>query len=483
VAINPIAGIGDDNTINIAERAAGITITGRKDAGLAATLTIGTGFRLALPAAGDTWSYTLTDADYLLIGQGQKTIILTQTDAAGNTSTAPLVIALDFQAPTSPTFNAVAVDNAINASETNALISGLRGDGQSVVLTIGGFDRATTNSGSNWEYRLTAQDIANMGQGPETLQIRLFDAAGNSVSVSRNITVDTIVPVVAINPIAGIGDDNTINIAERAAGITITGIKDDGLPATLTIGTGFTVALPAAGGTWSYTLTDADYSRIGQGPKTMTLTQTDVAGNTTSAAPQVISLDFQAPDFPPAFNAVAGNDVISASETTTLITGFIGQGQSALLTIGGVERATTREGNTWSYRLTLEDIANMGQGPETLEIRAVDAAGNRSLAATRNITVNTVAPAQSADAADAMAQLAAATEPAAPGAGTPSESQALAAIWRAYNGAVDGQSGFDWQPLAQPLSAGVDTTGGHDAGVQSAWLDANPGSLLAHQVL
>ena len=53
---------------------------------------------------------------------------------------------------------------------------------------------------------------------------------------------------------------------------------------------------------------------------------------------------------------------------------------------------TTNAQGTWTYALTAQDIAALGQGAKTLAARATDAAGNTSEAATSPITVDTAVP-------------------------------------------------------------------------------------------
>ena len=65
-----------------------------------------------------------------------------------------------------------------------------------------------------------AADLTGLGQASYTLNATATNGVGNSVSNSANLLVDTALPTVTINTVAG---DNVINAAEVAAGQTLSG--------------------------------------------------------------------------------------------------------------------------------------------------------------------------------------------------------------------------------------------------------------------
>jgi hypothetical protein len=73
--------------------------------------------------------------------------------------------------------------------------------------------------------------------------------------------------------------------------------------------------------------------------------------------------------------ALAGEVGNAATFTSTAAAGL----GLASLTIGGnVRTVAANAQGAWSYTLTPDDIAAMGQGDETLYAKAIDAAGNVS---------------------------------------------------------------------------------------------------------
>ena len=106
---------------------------------------------------------------------------------------------------------------------------------------------------------------------------------------------------------------------------------------------------------------------------------------------EALTLDTQAPS-PPIINPVTADNTINAAEVGTQITGQNETGATVALTFAGIVHAATVIGSNWSYTLTAADITAMQEGPETLSATQTDPALNVSLAATREIKVDTIAP-------------------------------------------------------------------------------------------
>ena len=81
------------------------------------------------------------------------------------------------------------------------------------------------NLGGTWSYLLTVADIAEMGEGDETLTATTIDTNGNpSNEIDVNIIVDTMPPAPAPDFSAdAIATDGIINLAERTDGVTVRG--------------------------------------------------------------------------------------------------------------------------------------------------------------------------------------------------------------------------------------------------------------------
>jgi len=374
--------VATDDIIGGSEQNA--TLTGTNDSGATVALNIGGNTREAV-VSGTTWSYTLTPADITAMAEGAETLSVTQTDEAGNISTVVTkTITVATLVNGAPTFDPVATDNIINASEQNAILTGTNVNGATVTLNIGGNTRAAVVNGTTWSYTLVPEDMTAMGQGFETLSATQSDAAANVSDASlKTIVVDTTPPARPV--ILAVATDDTINASEQTT--TLTGSNTSGATVVLSIA-GNTRVATVTGTTWRYTLTPADIVAMGEGSETLSAVQSDLAGNAGAVDTRVIAVDTVVPSAP-MINVVATDDTIDAvEETTTTLTGTNESGTSVSLNIGGNTRVAVVNGATWSYTLVAADISAMGHGAETLSATQTDAAGNVSAADTRAIMLN-----------------------------------------------------------------------------------------------
>ncbi|MGS6269816.1 Ig-like domain-containing protein, partial [Enterobacter hormaechei] len=79
---------------------------------------------------------------------------------------------------------------------------------------------ATTAADGTWSLTVPAADLSGLGEASYTLSATATNGVGNSITTTANLLVDTALPTVTINTVAG---DNVINAAEVAAAQTITG--------------------------------------------------------------------------------------------------------------------------------------------------------------------------------------------------------------------------------------------------------------------
>ncbi len=90
-----------------------------------------------------------------------------------------------------------------------------------VTVTLNGKKLHGDNCGRrHWSLTVPAADLTGLGQASYTLNATATNGVGNSVSNSANLLVDTALPTVTINTVAG---DNVINAAEVAADQTLSG--------------------------------------------------------------------------------------------------------------------------------------------------------------------------------------------------------------------------------------------------------------------
>ena len=129
------------------------------------------------------------------LGDGTITATVSAIDTATNTATgAGDTSVKDTVAPGAPTIGLVASDDVINAAEQAAtvMVTGTKEAGSTVTLN----GNATTEvDATHWSATLSSSMINGFGQGPAALTATASDAAGNTATGTRGISVDTVAPV------------------------------------------------------------------------------------------------------------------------------------------------------------------------------------------------------------------------------------------------------------------------------------------------
>jgi VCBS repeat-containing protein len=370
VAITTIE--GGDATINAAEAAGGIDIAGTTEIGASVDVN---GVAAVVDGSGN-WTVTLPAP----ASDGALLVTATATDAAGNTASDSTTLTVDTVAPAVAITTIEGGDDTINAAEAaNGIdISGTTEVGASV--DVNGVAAVVDGSG-NWTVTLPTPGA----DGPLLVTATATDAAGNTASDSRNLTVDTGAIAIAITTIEG--GDATINAAEAAGGIDIAGTTEigasvdvNGVAAVVDGSGGWTVTLPLPGS---------------QGPLLVTATAMDGVGNTGSTSTN-LTVDTTADS--PADLAVVIDDVdgfISNAEKGAVLYTVSGLDADASATVtfsssgGGADVVVGGLGNGQ----TAVDLSSLGDGTITATISATDTAGNTAAGTGDNSTKDTAAPA------------------------------------------------------------------------------------------
>ncbi|WP_256359714.1 VCBS domain-containing protein [Stutzerimonas frequens] len=292
---------------------------------------------------GQTWSPTFTPVE------GSNTVSVRQTDVAGNTSAATTVsFTLDTQ---------VAAPTVSLLADTGT--SGTDGITNSGALAIGGTEAGaaveySTDGGQTWTSSFTPVE------GSNTVSVRQTDVAGNtSGATTVSFVLDTQVAAPSVSLTSDTGASGSDSITNSGA-LTVGGTE-----------TGATIEYSTDGGqTWSPAFTPAE------GSNTVSVRQTDVAGNTSGATTASFVLDTQ----------VAAPTVSLQADTGTSSTDGITN--SGALTVGSTETGATIEystdgGNTWSPTFTPVE------GSNTVSVRQTDVAGNVSGATTISFVLDT----------------------------------------------------------------------------------------------
>ncbi|MFT0926459.1 Ig-like domain-containing protein [Enterobacter cloacae] len=406
VTISTIAG---DDVINIAEHGQAQIISGIATgaaAGDKVTVTIGgQSYTTVLDAAGN-WSVGVPASVISGLSDGSVTVTASVTDAAGNTGTGTGThsVTVDTGLP-SVNFNTISDDNILNAVEKgqDLNVSGTSAnlaEGTVVTVTLNGKNyTATTAADGTWSLTVPAADLAGLGQANYTLNATATNGVGNSVSNTANLLVDTALPTVTINTVAG---DNVINAAEVAAGQTISGSvanAEAGNTVTVTIGGNSYTATVQSDLSWSVSVPESVLTALGNGDLTVSATVTNGHGN-TGTGERDITIDANLPGL--RVDTVAGDDVINSIEhgQNLIVTGSsdgLAAGTTLTVTLNGkTYAASVLADGTWSAAIPAADVGALAAGTVTVTVAGQSAAGN-PVTISHDVTVDLTAVAISID--------------------------------------------------------------------------------------
>ncbi|MCU4550987.1 flagellar protein, partial [Acinetobacter pittii] len=190
-------------------------------------------------------------------------------------------------------------------------------------------------------WTLADNTLPALTDGPHTITVTATDAAGNAGTDTAVVTIDTTAPVVTF-------PDVSTNDTTPA----LTGTIDDPLATIVVTVDG--VDYPATNngdGTW--TLADNTLPALTDGPHTVSVTATDVAGNVSAPVTGTVTVDATAPTL-----AISADDLaLAAGETANITFTFseavAGFDATDITLVGGTLGAlTTTDNITWTAVFT-----------------------------------------------------------------------------------------------------------------------------------
>ncbi|MGF1827564.1 Ig-like domain-containing protein, partial [Vibrio splendidus] len=290
--------------------------------------------------------------------EGDNTITVRQTDAAGNTSgNSELTFTLDTTAPDAPTLT-------LDTDSGSAADDFLTNDGS---FTVGGTEEGATVEylvDGNWT---TTAPVPT--EGDNTITVRQTDAAGNTSGSSElTFTLDTTAP-----------DAPTLTLNTDSGSAADDFLTNDG---------SFTVGGTEEGATVEY-LVDGNWTTTApvptEGDNTITVRQTDAAGNTSGSSTLTFTLDTQAESGNVSVDNITSDDVVTETEKgqTIFVTGRASDGDiqpndvvTAVIN-GTTYTSVVKENGTWELSVNGEDLAVDTEF--TVSVSSTDSAGNSVL--------------------------------------------------------------------------------------------------------
>lgn len=400
IAIDTVAG---DDKLNQAEAAQDLTVNGSSQnvaAGTAITITLNGKSYAGVVQPNGTWGITVSAADVSTLADGTSTLTVTTVDSTGNVLSGSRTIEVFTHSSPTLTLNTPFSDGILNAAEAGVTqtlsgTTGIASPGQTVTATLGGVTyTGIVDTAGNWAISLPANGLQNLPNGTTALQVSVSDAAGNSSTLTSNITVARTPPTLTT---ASVTTDNILNSAEVLSNQQLTGTASPssaGQTVTATLNGKTYSGTVGSDGTWSITIPSADLSNLSDGNYSIVTRLTDTAGNTTTTT-QTISVDASPLNAPVVtISTFAGNNVIDGAEVrvSQVISGTsknVEQGQTVTISFNSkAYTAQVLSNGSWSTTISDADMALLVNGSQTITVSVSDVSGNTATSSS-TVTVNT----------------------------------------------------------------------------------------------
>ena len=248
--------IGGDGTINAAEADAGVRVTGEADPGAVVIVSLD-GVEHTVVADGAGQWQTVYASGEITRGVHDPAVSARTVDAAGNMAEVSGAVHVDTRVDDLSLQDlnvAIGVDgrdvinDAVNTGGFS--VTGTIEPGSRVWVTIEGVRHEATVDAAdgNWVADFGSGELAD-GERVADMLVEVIDPAGNPATLSDTVRIDTLVNT--LDHAGGVGGDGVVNIAEAAAGLTLTGRVEAGSTAQVAVFGEVYDAVVDGAGNWS----------------------------------------------------------------------------------------------------------------------------------------------------------------------------------------------------------------------------------------
>ncbi|WP_176234525.1 Ig-like domain-containing protein [Marivita cryptomonadis] len=383
---------GADGIVNAQEAMQGMVVTGTTEPGASVSVTLGGVSRSASVDAQGNWTVTFT-ANELPSGEQTATLTASSTDLAGNTATETRSVIFDTDAGLLTISPApIETDDVINHVEASdgVVITGTSTPFAMVDVTLDGVSKTVQTDGSGiWRANYAAGEI-RPGEYEAQITAYTVDAAGNELTRSDTVMVDTLVRnfAVSANPVTA---DNIVNDAEQGQGVTLSGTTEPGATVAVVVEGVSRMATVDAAGNWTARFSGLDLPD-GTYTTTAQISTEDRAGNTATTT-KTFQVDTEVVPLTSNSRPGGADGIVSEAEAAQgfTLTGQVEQGSTVEVTIGGQRLSAQVSGGTWSVAVPASVIPMSDGENVSIQIAATDRAGNTK-SITETMVVDNVAP-------------------------------------------------------------------------------------------
>jgi hypothetical protein len=282
--------------------------------------------------------------DFTCADVGPNTVTLTVTDVNGNTSTCTTIVTVEDNVP--PIANCAAPFTI--QLDANGMAS----------ITVADIENGSTDACGIANTSIDITDFTCADVGSNTVTLTVIDVNGNTSTCTTIVTVEDNVP-----PVANCAAPFTIQLdANGMASITVADIENGSTDACGIANTSIDIT---------------DFTCADVGPNTVTLTVTDVNGNTSTCTTIVTVED----NIPPVANCAAPFTI------------QLDANGMASITVADIENGSTDACGIASTTIDITDFDCSDVGPNTVTLTVTDVNGNVSTCTTIVTVEDSIPPA------------------------------------------------------------------------------------------
>ncbi len=367
--------IGGDGYVNVQEQAQAISASGMVEPGSTVSVSLAGVTMAATVTASGEWSVTYP-AGSLPTGEYTSQLVITATDAAGNTSAITETVHVDtVVGDVALSSDPIEIDDVVNAVEVadGVVISGTATPGLAVTVTLGAAShQVIAGADGSWSSTFLTSEVP-AGTYEADITASITDSAGNSKTVSDTVQIDTHVDNYAFSGVQ-IEGDGIVNGAEAADGFAVSGTVEPGSTVVVTFGGVSKTVTAGNDGNWTVNYNSSEV-RGGEYDATVTARATDPAGN-VSTITDMVHVDTIVNKL--TGDPVESDNVINGNELADgiTLTGQVEPGSTVIVTFDGIARVATVDANgNWTVDYGADEIAS-GEYTADVSIKATDMYGN-----------------------------------------------------------------------------------------------------------
>jgi hypothetical protein len=363
-------------------------LTGAPGATVTYTFAEGTTYRVTGSGViGPTGAFGGT-VDVSLFPDGTITVTMVETGGGAPSKTISGSLGKSSLAPPPPTLSAAAYANLATQSTYSVTVTGQAGSIANVTITdsrtpVAELSNGMDFVGSNGSV-VVPVDVTALLDGTLTISVTLTNGSGNSGATTLTVTKDATPPQLTMTVPPSINSQNVGNFP-----ISLTGEKLDPLTYSITDGkTTVSGSSKVAGdGTWVMSLS---LTSLKDGPVTITITETDPAGNNTVFT-KTLTKSTVGPATPtvalsPASDSGVSNSDYVTNVNTPVFTVTSAAGTTTVVYVNGVAFTSGQKLTDGNYTVTAVstdasgNVSATGTAPKTLVIVTTPPSGSFTVA-------------------------------------------------------------------------------------------------------